>query len=408
MTAVTTTAAAPPADTVFGRISGALQRRDFRWWFVGQVTSTSGTLTQGVAMSWTLLRETGDAMWLSVLVVCLWGPTLVLGPWAGALVDRADRRRLLIGTQVLLLVIAAALAVLEAAGGLTLWAILGLSVLSGVVATVDSPARQVFVVDLVGKEAVASAIGLWEVALNASRVVGPGLGGALLAASGAAACFGVNALTYCVPLVVLLRMRPAAKHLEKKKERGTAREGFRYAFASPVIRALLPMSAASGLIFGMNLALPTLASRALHLGGGGFGALMAAFGIGGLPGALIAAAQPVPTGRRVRVLAVATAFSVVLVAFSPDLPVALGAMVLTGLTSIWFVAAANTLLQLRCAPDLRGRVLSLWGMAMTGTTPITGFGVTAIVEHVGAREGFAVSGIALAAAVAAGWRGLRD
>jgi sugar phosphate permease len=158
----------------------------------------------------------------------------------------------------------------------------------------------------------------------------------------------------------------------------------------------------------MNLALPTLASRALHLGGGGYGALMAAFGLGGLPGALIAAAQPVPTGRRVRVLAVATAFSVVLVAFSPDLPAALGAMVLTGFTSIWFVATANTLLQLRCAPDLRGRVLSLWGMAMTGTTPITGFGVTAIVQHVGAREGFAVSGIALGLAVAAGWRGLQD
>jgi hypothetical protein len=168
------------------------------------------------------------------------------------------------------------------------------------------------------------------------------------------------------------------------------------------------MSAASGLIFGMNLALPTLASRALHLGGGGYGSLMAAFGVGGLPGALVAAAQPVPSGRRVRVLALATALSVVLVACSPNLPAALGAMALTGLTSIWFVATANTLLQLRCEAALRGRVLSLWGMAMTGTTPITGFGVTAVVQHIGSREGFAVSGILLAAAAAAGWRGLRD
>jgi MFS family permease len=275
---------------------------------------------------------------------------------------------------------------------------------------VDSPARQVYVVDLVGKEAVASAIGLWEVAINASRVVGPGIGGALLAASGAAACFGFNALAYFAPLFVLIRMqRSASPHgVEKKKERTTAREGFRYAFGNPVIRALLPMSAASGLIFGMNLALPTLASRALHLGGGGYGSLMAAFGVGGLPGALVAAAQPVPSGRRVRVLALATALSVVLVAFSPDLPAALGAMALAGLTSIWFVATANTLLQLRCEAALRGRVLSLWGMAMTGTTPITGFGVTAVVQHVGSREGFAVSGILLAAAVAVGWRGLRD
>lgn len=409
MTAVSTVAPAGRPDTALGRIAGALQRRDFRWWFAGQVTSTSGTLTQGVAMSWTLLRQTGDAVWLSVLVVCLWGPTLILGPWAGALVDRSDRRRLLIVTQALLMGTAAALAILEATGHLTLWAILALSVFSGTVTSVDSPARQVYVVDLVGKEAVASAIGLWEVAINASRVVGPGIGGALLAASGAAACFGVNALAYCAPLFVLIRMQAATpRDVEKKKERTTAREGFRYAFGNPVIRALLPMSAASGLIFGMNLALPTLASRALHLGGGGYGSLMAAFGVGGLPGALIAAARPVPTGRRVRVLALATAASVVLVAFSPDLPVALAAMVLAGLTSIWFVASANTLLQLRCESTMRGRVLSLWGMAMTGTTPITGFGVTAIVQHVGSREGFSVSGILLAAAVVAGWRGLRD
>ena len=162
---------------VLQRLSSALQRRSFRWWFAGQVTSSSGVMTQGVALSWTVLQTTESAFWLSAVTACSFGPSLLLGPWAGALVDRSDRRRLLIVTQVLLMACAAALFVLEVAGELRLPLILGISLLSGAVSGVDATARQVYVVDLVGKDAVASAVGLWEVALNASRVLGPGLGG---------------------------------------------------------------------------------------------------------------------------------------------------------------------------------------------------------------------------------------
>jgi len=156
------------------------------------------------------------------------------------------------------------------------------------------------------------------------------------------------------------------------------------------------------------VALPPLVERAFHHGGGGYGAMMAAFGVGGLPGALLAAAQPEPTGRRVRWLALATAATVIGIAVSPTMVVALAVMAVLGLTSIWFIASANTLAQLRCAPDMRGRVMSLWGMAMTGTSPITGFGVAAVVQYVGPREGFSVAGIALGLAAVAGWRALRD
>lgn len=399
-------------ETVFGRIGGALRERDFRWWFAGQITSASGVMAQAVALSWWTLQTTGDAVWLSVLAVCTWAPTLVGGAWAGAVVDRSDRRRLLVLTQSVLMGVAAALTVLAATGTLALWNVLAASVASGAAMAVDAPARQVYVVDLVGAEGVASAVGLWEVALNASRVVGPGLGGALLAGPGATACFGVNAGSYLAPLVVLLRMKPRtaapARVRGRGLSRGATRDGIRYAFRSPIIRALLPMSAASGLIFGMGVALPPLVSRALHQGGGGYGAMMAAFGAGGLPGALLAAAQPEPTGRRVRRLALATAAAVLGTAASPSMPVALVAMAALGVTSIWFIATANTLAQLRCAPDMRGRVMSLWGVAMTGTSPITGFGVAAVVQYVGPREGFSVSGIVLGAAAVAGWRALRD
>ena len=343
-------------DTVFGRIGGALRDRSFRWWFAGQITSASGVMAQGVALSWWMLQKTGDAAWLSVLTVCMMGPTLVGGAWAGAIVDHSDRRRLLIGTQTVLLAVAATLTVLAATNMLAVWNVLAASVVSGAAMAVDAPARQVFVVDLVGAEGVASAVGLWEVALNASRVLGPGLGGALLAGPGAAACFGMNTGSYLVPLVVLLRMKTpesTAVTRDRRPARGATGDGIRYTVRSPIIRALLPMSAASGLIFSMGIALPPLVDRALHQGGGGYGAMMAAFGVGGLPGALLAAAQPEPTGRRVRGLALSTAATVIGIAVSPTMPIALSAMAVLGLTSIWFIASANTLAQLRCAPEPR-------------------------------------------------------
>lgn len=419
MTATTIESASAPRQA-FARIGQALAKRDFRIWFFGQLTSASGGLAQGVALSWLILESTGNAVWLTASTACTFGPTLLLGPWAGALVDRHDRRKLLIITQALLLAVGLGFALLSFVGLLPLWVMLAMTACSGLVSTVDAPARQVFVVDLVGKDSVASAVGLWEVAINASRVLGPGVAGALLALSGPTLCFLVNGLSFLAPLLVLLRLKPVETHHAvperqesahddphpRRRQPIRAREGLAYARRSPLIRALLPMSAASGLIFSMGLSLPTLASRALHFGGGGYGALMAAFGIGGLPGALMAASAPVPTPVRVRRLALATCAAILCTAWAPYSALAFVGMAAVGLTSIWFIASANTLAQLRSDPAMRGRVMSLWGMAMTGTLPLTGLVVTAIGQHIGARWGFSVSAIALAAAVLAGWRAL--
>ena len=394
----------------FARMGQALRGRDFRIWFFGQLSSASGSLAQGVALSWVVLESTGNAVWLSALVACNFGPTLLFGPWAGAVVDRSDRRRLLLATQALLLLTGLVFALLTGLGQLHLWLLLLLAAIGGLVSAVDAPARQVFVIDLVGQGNVASAVGLWEVAINASRVLGPGAAGALLATVGPSWCFAFNALTYCAPLYVLRRLKP---EMPVQRDRGAqakvrARAGLSYVWHSPLMRVLLPMSAASGLIFSMGLTLPTLASRSLHLGAGGYGALMAAFGLGGLPGALMAASAPVPTPRRVRRLTLATAATIVVTAWAPDTPLAFVGMAGVGLTSIWFIASANTLAQLRSAPALRGRVMSLWGMAMTGTLPLTGIGVTSIAQHISPRMAFSISGIALLAAVLAGWRALAE
>lgn len=393
-----------------GQIGEALRRRDFRWWFGSQVLSASGLATQNVALSWTVLEQSGNALWLSVLTVCSLGPLLLLSAWAGGLVDRTDRRRLLSVTQSLMLLFGLTLSALAAAGLLNLAVILPMATLAGVVTAVDAPARQVYVVDLVGTAGVASAVGLWEVTLNASRVLGPALGGALLATSGPAMCFLVNALSYLPPLYVLARLAPrhSGEGTRKPRARGSLSSGLRYARRTPVVRACLPLAAASGMLFTTGIALPVLATRALHLGGGGYGALMAAFGLGALPGALLAAGHPVPGGRRVRLLALATGGLVLLVAWAPDLVVAFAAMTATGFASIWFIASANTLVQLRTAPEMQGRVMGLWNTALPGTVPLTGFLVAAVSQHLGARAGFSVSGVALIGTAILGWRALAD
>ena len=392
------------------RIGRVLRRRDFRWWFGSQVLGASGGATQAVALSWLVLQNTGNAFWLSVVTVCTWGPMLALSPWAGTLVDRHNRRQILLVTQSLLLVSSVTLGVLAATSRLPLWIMLGMSLLAGSVTSVDAPARQVYIVDLVGREGVASAVGLWEVVINSSRVLGPAVGGLLLATSGAAGCFLVNGLTFLGPLFVLWRLQPQSheKLVRPPKQPRAIRSGLRYAWRTPVVRACMPMAAASGMLFTMGIALTPLATRSLHLGGGGYGALMAMFGVGALPGALLAAGTSAPTGARVRTLCVATGVSVLLVAWSPTLVLTFAAMALTGFTSIWFIATANTLVQLRTETGMLGRVMGLWSMALPGTTTLTGFLISGVGEGLGARAGFSCSGVALLLSALLGWRALAD
>jgi MFS family permease len=393
----------------------SLETPAYRSWFFSQVLSASGTMTQAVATSWLVLRLTGNGVDLGLLTACTFLPSLVLGPYAGALVDRVDRRKLLIATQALLLLFAAATAAIIGAGVAQAWMLFVVSGLTGAVAAPDNTARQVYVIDLVGTERVASAISLYEVILNVSRVVGPALGGALLATVGAAACCAVNAASYVAPLIVLLLHKPA--HVTAAPGGTTARgehvfaglhAGLRYARRHGPILLCLLLAAASGMLFSLGVSLPVLAIRVFHLGGGGYGLMMSAFGVGALPGALLASAGPShPTGRRVGALALATAATVLGTAIAPAAWVAFAGLAVVGCVSIWFIATANTFVQLAADPQMRGRMMGLWTMALPGSEPVTGPSAGWVTQYVGPREGFGLSGLALAVVAVAGWRTLR-
>jgi len=395
-----------------------MRSRSYRWWFFSQILSSSGSMTQAVAQSWLVLRLTGSAFLLALTATITFAPSLVGGAWAGSLIDRFDRRRILLCTQSCFIALSAGLAVLVVLKQVDVETVYAFAFATGLVNTLDAPARQVFVLDLVGQDRAANAVSLNEVVINTSRVLGPAVGGALLATVGVATCFAVNALSFVPPLavvVVLLRRRgwSSTQAALGEKRRGRVREGLVYAWRRPALRSCIFMAVAGGMLFNMGSTLPLMATRAFHAGPEAYGAMMAAFGAGALFGAVLAGSGSAwPSGRLVRGLVVATGAEVCLAAAAPDIALLYAGLALAGFLSIWFIALANALVQLRTAPELRGRVMGVWTMALPGMLPITSLIVGGVASWggggLGAREAFGLSGVALLASAAIGWRALSD
>lgn len=372
----------------------------YRAWFLAQILSASGTMTQMVALSWLVLQLTHSGVALGLLSTATMAPMLLGGPWAGALVDRVQRRRLLIVTQSLYIALSVLLAVVTATGVVRVWMVFVIALASGVVGAPDTAARQVYVNDLVGGERLSSGVSLNEVVINASRVVGPAVGGLLLATAGVSACIWVNAASFVPSLLVLVSHRRVTS-LQYVPADADARHdrrflvGWRYAWRHPTIRLTLWLAAASGMLFNMNVPLSLVASRVYHLGGGGFGLMMSAFGVGGVAGGLVAAGRGSPSRRSVLGLAVASAVAVLATASARNLVEFYAGLMVTGGLSIWFIARANTLVQRETEPRLRGRVMAVWSMALPGMMPLTSPLVGWIGTAIGPREGFGLSGAAL-------------
>jgi MFS family permease len=392
--------------------------RAYRWWFGSQVLSASGGMTQGVAQSWLVLHLTHSAFLLALTTTTTYTPLLLGSAWAGSLVDRFDRRRVLVLTQAAFMVLGVALGALVLTGAVRVWMLFAFAFVNGSISAIDAPTRQVFVLELVGTDCAASAVSLNEIVINASRVLGPALGGVLLATVGFAVCFFVNAASFLPPLgvvVVLLWRRGWARRPATGDERGAGRvrEGLAFAWRHPAIRYTMLMAVASGMLFNLAATLPLMATRAFHMGAGGYGALMATFGAGAIFGAILAGAGPAwPSGRRVRALAALTGAEVCLAAASPRAGLLFAGLALAGFLSIWFIALANALVQLRTAPGLRGRVMGIWTMAMPGMTPVTSLLVGGVATWagggVGARDAFGLSGVAMLLTAGLAWRSLSD
>jgi MFS family permease len=388
----------------------SLRVRNYRVYFISQLISVSGTWMQSIAQAWLVLRLTGNGVDLGIVTGLQFLPMLLFGPFGGLVADRFDKRHLLFATQAGGGLLALTLGILDATHIVQLWHVYVLAAGLGVVNLFDNPARQTFVMEMVGRDDLPNAVSLNSVVMNASRVVGPAIGGLVIVLFSISVCFFVNAVSYVAVLVGLSLMRTADLHRTPPvaKARGQIRDGLRYVWRTPPLRNTLIAMAVIGIFaYNFTVTLALLAKTTFHGGAGTYSLLTSCMGVGAIIGGLLAAHRAKPTRRLLHTLALVFGALLVGVAFAPSLALAMVLIVFMGAASIGFIATANATLQLQAEPAMRGRVMSLYAMAFLGSTPIGAPLVGAIAEWSNPRISMAVGGAAtvLAAGVLS-WRHL--
>jgi MFS family permease len=373
----------------------SLGNRNYRLFFAGHCVSVTGTWMQRVAQAWLVLELTGSGTLLGVTTALQFLPMLLAGPWAGLIADRVDKRRLLFFTQTNAGLSALALGVVTATGVVQLWMVMLLAFTLGLGSMFDVPARQVFLREMVGGEQLANAVTLNSIVMNGARIVGPTLAGVLIASVGMAPAFLFNAASYFAVVVALLLMD--VTRLDRgpgvRREPGQLREGWRYVRRTPDVAAPLLLVGAVGMLaYEFQVLLPLLARYSFGGGAQTFGAMNSAMGLGAVVGGLVVAGSLRPSWRSLIGASSLLGVTMLAVSASPTLPVVLGTLFATGAASIAFLATVNSLLQLRSAPDMRGRVMALWSMALMGSTPIGGPLVGWIAEVSSPRFAVALGG----------------
>lgn len=392
----------PKVTAAIGRtFSSVRTSRNFRLYLFGQTVSAIGTWMNFTASAWLVLQLTDSGTALGANVALYFLPVLLLGAYGGVLADRFDKRHILMLTQAAYGVVALALWALVASDVAELWMVYVLSLASGVVTAIDNPSRQSFYIEMVGEEHVRNAVSLNSAAFTGSRIFGPAIAGVLIATVGIATCFLIDGLSYAAVLIALAAMRPAELHPQKRstRERGHLVAGLRYVWATDELRRpLLAMAVVFTVSFNFAVFVPLLAERTFGGDAGTFGALSALAGVGSFLGAIVMASRvSEPRMRDLALWAVAAGVSLVVPGLAPTLWLAGAAMIPMGFTIMAFMITGNTMLQLNARPEARGRVMALYGIVFLGSTPIGAPIAGVIGEHLGARVGFAISGLVAAA-----------
>jgi MFS family permease len=380
--------------------------RNFRLFLFGHLVSSTGTWMQQVGQDWLVLRLTNAPLPLGITLALQFTPMLVFGVWAGLVADRLDKRRLLLATQTAMAVLALALGALTATGAVRLWMVYVLALLLGCATAFDMPARQSFVSEMVGPDRIANAVGLNSASFNTARVLGPAAAGGLIAVVGIAPAFFLNAVSFLAMIGAVAAMDPERLYRRAAVERGRGqiRAGVRYVWATPALRSTLVLVAVVGML-GLNyrVALPLLARFAFHGGPGAYGVLAAIMAAGAVVGALAVARR----GRPTRLLLVGSVAAFGLLSFAaaaaPSMLVEALALFPIGAASLAFVATANSTVQLASSQEMRGRVMSLFGLVLLGSGPPSGLLSGWLAGHFGPRSIMVLSGVSCltAAAVAA-------
>ncbi len=383
-----------PASGRAGRLSGlargfrALQVRNYRLYWIGQLISQTGSWMQTTAQAWLVLQITQSPFALGLVTTLQFLPIMLLSLLGGAISDRWPKHRLILVTQTAALIQAAVFGALVATGAIQLWHVYVLAPIQGVITAIDNPTRQAFAVELVGREHLVNAVALNSMLFNGARIIGPALAGLIIAKIGIAPTLFLNAISFVAVIVGLLMMDPSAFFNPPPAQRGsTGRnivEGLAYVWRTPPVLLVMIIVAAIG-TFGYNFSvvLPLLAGFVLHTDASGFGGLSAFLGVGSLVGALATAYTRTINVRRLVIGA--GCFGVLLgaVALSTNFALSGALLIALGFAGITFATSANSLLQLSVPDALRGRVMGLYMLLFAGTTPIGGFLIGTLSNAIG-------------------------
>lgn len=390
----------------FARTFDSLRVRNYRLFFTGQVISWTGTWVQWVAQGWLVLRLTHSGFGLGLVTALQWLPVLLFGAWAGVIADRFDKRHLLIFTNVSAGIFSLALGITTVTGVVTLWLIVVIAFLLGIVTALDNPTRQTFTFEMVGRERLTNAVSLNTATFTIARVIGPAVAAFLIAGVGIGPCFLVNAVSFIPVTFALLKMDKSelSPSVPTERQKGQVREGLRYARAHPTVRTILVMMSIVGMLeYNFQVILPVLAKDTFSGDATTFGLLGVALGIGMFTGSLTNAAVGRPS--RTVLLGAGTALGALTVAVANAPSLALAALLLIplGAASMAFLATMNSTLQLNSSDAMRGRVMALYFVLFLGSTPIGAPIIGWLAEAFSPRVALGVGGIATLVACGYGY-----
>ncbi len=374
-----------------GRFDGtfrALRTRNYRLYYFGQMISLSGTWMQSIAQAWLVLQITNSKVALGTVIMLQFLPITIFVLFAGVIADRVPKRRFIFCTQALAMSQAIALTVLVWSGHIHLWHVYLLATVLGLANAFEQPARQAFVVEMVGKDNLINAVALNSGMFNAARMIGPGIGGFVIATMGVKGAFLLNAISFVPVIYALAIMKSSEFFNQSPRQRGNPfselREGLSYAFGTPAALLIVIVLIFVG-TFGYNflVMLPLIDRYVLHQGSIAFGFLTASLGLGAVISALFIAGSTSATKRTLFVGGFCFAALIGAVAVSRWIALTLPLLLLAGIASTAFQATTNTSMQLIAPDHLRGRLMALYMLLFAGSTPIGGFLTGYMAQHLG-------------------------
>ncbi len=381
--------------TSFGPFS-ALTYRNFRLFWFGQIISLTGTWMHSAAQGWLVLKLTDSPFYLGLVGSAASMPILLFTLAGGVAADRFPKRKILLMTQTILMILAFTLAVIVTTGVVTVWHVLAIAFLIGTTCAFDIPSRQSFLIEMVGKKSLINAIALNSTAFNGARIIGPAIAGMLIGYIGLEACFYINSLSFLAAIIALLKMKfdnEQGKAPEKPGVRKELIEGIKYIFSEPKIHTLI-ISVGIISFFGFPYItfLPVYARDILKTGAAGLGILMGCFGAGAFTGGVILATRG-DYGRKGVLLAVSGitfASALLIFSFSGVVWLSYLMLFLVGLAAINQIATANSLIQLNVPDRLRGRVMSSFTMVFLGLATLGNFAIGSLAYYVGTQAALGI------------------